>query len=85
MKTETIRGLQSVQSLKGLKEGENFLLITPQFDVANKVKLINFDKTGMDRELAYFQYAENPKEAEPFCIWQHELTNKVNILFPYVF
>lgn len=85
MKTEKIRGLQSVQSLKGLKEGEIFLMITPQFDVANKVKLIRFDTTGMNRELAYFQYADEPKEPESFCIWEFDLTNKNNLLFPYVF
>jgi len=86
MKNQTVevRGLKSITSFKGLKPGDRFLSVSSQFNVANKIEFVSFDKTGLDRALAYFNYVDQPMEPVPFCIWEFQL-NDTEFIFPYIF
>ena len=78
-----------MQTLKELKPGNVYNLFSHRYNVTNRVRLVSFDTTELDRDIAYFQYADRgikPINADQlkamfdadiypptFALWQWEL------------
>ncbi len=86
--------MKPILNLTDLKEGAEYSMFNKQFNTTNICRFVCGDTLGLNRPIAYFQFAkykpitkeqltanfkENIYTVDIFAIWEHDLQDKIII------